>query len=184
VGFTARVGSIPTSGTTRLARSAGSLVASPTPGTASGALSERSESKGRQPLVSMSERIDSGERASDDRRRRLHRRGQREHEPRPLRVDVQAGPSGVLLDLNYLGALMELPTPNEVNSELAFDVCWEDNRVRLHGRVLRSTPCYDRQSRITWGEPASYRTAVEFFEGASPRSTALRGLVRRLKNGA
>jgi hypothetical protein len=129
----------------------------------------------------MSEQSDSGGRVSDDGRRRLHPRGQGEHEPRPLRVDVHAGPSGVLLDLSNLGALMELPTPNDVNSELAFDVCWEDSRVRLHGRVLRSTPCYDRQSRVTWGEPASYRVAVEFFGGASPRSTALQDLVRRLK---
>jgi hypothetical protein len=84
-----------------------------------------------------------------------------------LRVEVTQTVVGTLVDLNEFGALIDLPAPFEPDSRLSFDVFWEGSPIRLHGRVVRSTPSYERDSRLTWGEPSGYHVAVEFFDTAT-----------------
>jgi hypothetical protein len=102
----------------------------------------------------------------------------------PLRVVLETGPSGTLVDLNEFGARLEMTAPQEVNSRLSFDLYWEGVTVRLQGRVVRSTPHFDDEARLTWGEPASYHVALEFFDLASECAITLHDVVFRLSRGA
>jgi hypothetical protein len=101
----------------------------------------------------------------------------------PLRVVLETGTSGTLVDLNEFGARLELPASQDVNSRLAFDLHWEGVTVRLQGRVVRSTPYFDDEARLTWGEPASYHVALEFFDLASECAITLHDVVFRLSRG-
>jgi hypothetical protein len=98
--------------------------------------------------------------------------------PGPLRVDIDSGRSGTLVDLSEYGALLDLPAPKEVNSQLSFDLHWDGHPVRLHGRVVRSHPCYEGGSRVVWMEPASYHVAVEFFDLEAQCTVTLRDVLR------
>jgi hypothetical protein len=98
----------------------------------------------------------------------------------PLRVQLDAGPAGTLIDLNEFGALLELPAPHDVTSHVTFDLYWEGVPVRLHGRVVRTTPCFDSDARVAWGEPASYHVAVEFFDLADQCAITLHDVVLKL----
>jgi hypothetical protein len=98
----------------------------------------------------------------------------------PQRVQLEAGPTGTLIDLNEFGALLELPAPHDVDSHLTFDLFWEGVPVRLHGRVVRTTPCFDSDARVAWGEPASYHVAVEFFDLADQCAITLHDVVLKL----
>jgi hypothetical protein len=104
--------------------------------------------------------------------------------PGPLRVDLQSGGTGTLVDLSEFGALLDLPTPNDVDSHVSFDLHWENVPVRLHGRVVRSTPRYEGPWRIAWTEPASYHVAVEFFDLAAQCATTLRDLLQKASQGS
>ena len=84
-----------------------------------------------------------------------------------------------MIDLNEFGALLDLPAPQAVGAQVAFDLEWNDSPIRLHGRVVRSNPRYDGESRVTWLEPVSYRVAVEFFDLAAQATTTLRELLRK-----
>jgi hypothetical protein len=99
--------------------------------------------------------------------------------PGPLRVDVQSGPSGTLIDLSEYGALLELPAPKPVGSALAFDLHWDGVPVRIQGRVVRSTPRYEGSWRVEWMEPVNFHVAVEFFDLAAQCTTTLRELLRK-----
>ena len=95
-------------------------------------------------------------------------------------VRLETGPEGTLIDLNEFGALLELTSPEAVDSRLTFDLFWEGVPVRLHGRVVRTTPCFDADARIAWGEPASYHVAVEFFDIAHQCAITLHDVVLKL----
>ena len=99
--------------------------------------------------------------------------------PGPLRVDLPSGDYGTLVDLSEFGALLELPTPNAVDSHLHFDLQSEHGAVSLQGRVVRSTPHYETSFRVTWTEPTSYHVAVEFFDLGSQCAMTLKDLLKR-----
>lgn len=103
--------------------------------------------------------------------------------PGPLRVDIEAGDSGTLVDLSEFGALLDLPTPGVVSSVLTFDLHWDGIPVRLHGRVVRSTPNYDGPSRVAWMEPASHHVAVEFFDLAAQCAITLQDVLQKARQG-
>lgn len=103
--------------------------------------------------------------------------------PGPLRVDIEAGSSGTVVDLSEFGALLDLPAPGEVNTQLAFDLHWDGIPVRLHGRVVRSTPNYDGASRVAWLEPASYHVAVEFFDLVGQCAITLQDVLQKARQG-
>lgn len=98
----------------------------------------------------------------------------------PLPIDVVGGPRGTLVDINEFGARMELPVPMDVSARLTFDLYWKGVPIRLHGRVVRSAPCWDRDSRVTWGEPTSYQVGVEFFDVAAQCAVTLLEAVKTL----
>ena len=102
----------------------------------------------------------------------------------PLRVVLASGPSGTLVDLNEFGARLELSVEQEVNTRVSFDLYWEGVPVRLQGRVVRSTPVFDATARLTWGEPASYYVALEFFDLASECAITLHDVVWKLSRGS
>jgi hypothetical protein len=107
----------------------------------------------------------------------LRRRAERVR-PGPLVVDLPDGPAGTLVDISELGALLELPAPNPPNSLMSFQVHFAHGVVRLHGRVVRCSPRYDRLSRVSWSDAASYHVAVEFVDLASQSTSNLRDLLR------
>ena len=94
-------------------------------------------------------------------------------------MDVQGKESGTLVDISELGALLELVSPQRVDSHIPFDLHWDAGPVRLHGRVVRSTPRYEGPERVTWMEPTSYHVAVEFFDVEAQSVTTLRDLLRK-----
>ena len=98
----------------------------------------------------------------------------------PLPLDVVGGPRGTLVDINEFGACIELPAPMDVARRLTFDLFWKGLPIRLHGRVVRSTAYWDRDRRVTWGEPASYHVAVEFFDVAAQCAVTLLDAVKTL----
>lgn len=98
----------------------------------------------------------------------------------PLPIEVVDGPQGTLVDINEFGARMELPTPMDAASSVTFDLYWKGVPIRLQGRVVRSAPCWDRDRRVTWGEPASYHVAVEFFDMAAQCAVTLLEAVKTL----
>jgi hypothetical protein len=102
----------------------------------------------------------------------------------PLRVVLDTGAVGTLVDLNEFGARIELPAPQEVNSRMAFDLHWEGVTVRLQGRVVRSMPYFDEEARLTWGEPASYHVALEFFDLAAECAITLHDVVWKLSRAS
>ena len=106
--------------------------------------------------------------------------------PGPLKVDVHAGPSGTLLDLSELGALLDLPAPHDVDSCASFDLHSDDGVVSLHGRIVRCTPRYDRLWRVAWvdPEPVSYHVAVEFFDAAEQSATTLLGILAKASHSS
>jgi hypothetical protein len=93
-------------------------------------------------------------------------------------VNLPDGPAGTLVDISELGALLDLPAPNEPNSLVAFQVHFAHGIVSLHGRVVRCSPRYDRLSRVSWADAASYHVAVEFVDLASHSASTLRDLLR------
>ena len=101
----------------------------------------------------------------------------------PLPVALETGASGTLVDLNEFGACIELPAPQDVNSRVSFELKWEGVTVRLQGRVVRSTPYFDEEARLTWGEPASYHVALEFFDLAAECAIKLHDVVWKLSRG-
>ena len=99
--------------------------------------------------------------------------------PGPLRVDIQAGPSGTLVDLSEYGALLELPEPQAVGGSISFDLHWDGTPILMHGRIVRSSPRYEGSWRVEWMEPVSHQVAVEFFDLAAQCTTTLRELLRK-----
>jgi hypothetical protein len=114
----------------------------------------------------------------------LERRRAKRLKSGPLRVVLETGPTGTLVDLNEFGARLDLPAPQDVNSRLTFDLHWEGVTVRLQGRVVRSTPHFDDEARLTWGEPASYHVALEFFDLAAECAITLHDVVFGLSRGS
>jgi hypothetical protein len=106
------------------------------------------------------------------------RRGRRVR-PGPLRVELESGSSGTLIDLSESGALLELPAPERVGSRISFDLHWDATPVAMLGRVVRSTPRYEGSWRVEWMEPIHYHVAVEFFDLAAQCTTTLRELLRK-----
>ena len=106
------------------------------------------------------------------------RRGQRLR-PGPLRVELQSGATGTLIDLSESGALLELPSPERVGSRISFDLHWDGTPVPMHGRVVRSTPRYEGSWRVEWREPIHHHVAVEFFDLAAQCTTTLREVLRK-----
>jgi hypothetical protein len=102
----------------------------------------------------------------------------------PLRVVIESGTSGTLVDLNEFGARLELPLTQEINTPMSFDLYWEGVPVRLQGRVVRSTPLFDANARLTWGEPASYHVALEFFDLAAECAITLHDVVWKLSRAS
>jgi hypothetical protein len=96
-----------------------------------------------------------------------------------LRVDIQAGPSGTLVDLSEYGALLELPEPQAVGGSISFDLHWDGTPILMHGRIVRSSPRYEGSWRVEWMEPVSHQVAVEFFDLAAQCTTTLRELLRK-----
>ena len=77
--------------------------------------------------------------------------------------------------------MVDIPTPQRIDSFLEFDLFWDGLPAKLQGRVVRSTPIYDGE-RLAWMEPTSYHVAVEFDLEA--RSTVrLYDFVQRAKQG-
>ena len=101
----------------------------------------------------------------------------------PLPVVLETGASGTLVDLNEIGACIELPAPQDVHGRVSIDLNWEGVTVRLQGRVVRSTPYFDEVARLTWGEPASYHVALEFFDLAAECAITLHDVVWQLSRG-
>ena len=99
--------------------------------------------------------------------------------PGPLRVDIQSGPSGTLIDLSEFGALLELPAPQTVGGSISFDLHWDGTPILMHGRVVRSTPRYEGSWRVEWMEPDNHHVAVEFFYLAAQCTTTLREILRK-----
>jgi hypothetical protein len=101
--------------------------------------------------------------------------------PGPLRVDVGEGRSGTLIDLSELGALLDLPVPQEVDSYASFDLHADEGMVTLHGRVVRCTARYETPWRVAWEdpEPATYHVAVEFFDIVAHSATTLREILSK-----
>jgi hypothetical protein len=118
-----------------------------------------------------------------DQEKSAQRRGKRVR-PGPLRVDIPPGRSGTVVDLSESGALLELPAPADVNSHLSLDLHWEGIPVRLQGRVVRSTPCYEGASRVAWVDPAGYHVAVEFFDLAAQCAMTLREVLQKAGEAA
>ena len=63
-------------------------------------------------------------------------------------VRLETGPEGTLIDLNEFGALLELTSPEAVDSRLTFDLFWEGVPVRLHGRGGGGEGCGGEEGRI------------------------------------
>jgi len=109
-----------------------------------------------------------------------HRRAERLR-PGPLRVEMESGAHGTLVDLSELGALLDLPTSGNIGSHVAFDLHWEGTPVRLQGRVVRSTPI-EEGDRVAWAEPTSYHVAIEFDLEARD-TLRLQDVLRRARQG-
>ena len=97
--------------------------------------------------------------------------------PGPLPVDLDPGPTGTLLNLSEYGALLDLPLAGVLHTQISFDLRLETGPVRLHGRIVRSTPHYDPMWRIEWLAPVSYHVAVEFIDLTSQSVTTLQQLL-------
>jgi hypothetical protein len=97
--------------------------------------------------------------------------------PGALRVDLDSGRTGTLLNLSEYGALLDLPLAGSLQTQLSFDLRLETGPVRLHGRVVRSTPHYDPMWRIEWLAPVSYHVAIEFIDLTSQCVTTLQQLL-------
>ena len=111
------------------------------------------------------------------------RRGERLR-PGPLRVQLESGQSGTLLDLSESGALLDLPAPEPVDSQISFELHCEGGPVKLEARVVRATPRYEGSWRVEWKEPASYHVGVELFDLAAQCATTLRALLRNASEGS
>ena len=98
-----------------------------------------------------------------------------------LRVDVQSGPTGTLVDLSEGGTLLDLPLPQEVDGAIALDVHFDGTLLSLRGRVVRSIPRYPRQRRAMWIRPAGYYVAVEFIDLAPESATALQDILQKAR---
>ena len=67
------------------------------------------------------------------------RRAARVH-PGPLRVRLLGRWEGVLINISQVGALVQLPIPQPVDTPITLDVEFEGATLQLAGRVVRSNP--------------------------------------------
>jgi hypothetical protein len=96
-------------------------------------------------------------------------------EPGPLRVRHGAW-EGILVNISELGALVQLPVPEAVNTRVTFDVEWDDVRLQLSGRVVRSNPSFPQTAAAPLAR-TDYYIAIEFSRLATECSATLQGMV-------
>jgi hypothetical protein len=95
--------------------------------------------------------------------------------PGPLRVQMDTGASGTLVDLI-------LPAACDVGRVVSFTLRLADGDVRLHGRVVRCSPSYEEAWRMEWVEPSSYKVAIDFFDLDAQCLTTLQELFLKARN--
>lgn len=107
---------------------------------------------------------------------RVPRRAQRVA-PGPLRVTLEPGGVGTLVNLSELGALVEVAASAKPKTEVMLLVDCHAQVLRLPARVVRSTPHFAAGGRLEWVEATTHRVALEF--NIKTRSdTPLRSLIQ------
>jgi hypothetical protein len=101
---------------------------------------------------------------TDAARSGAERRRAERTEPGPLRVRLLGRWEGVLINISTLGALVQLPIPQPVNSHITLDVEFESSTLQIAGRVVRSNPFPLGGRPAAPLAPTDYYVAVEFEE--------------------
>jgi len=104
---------------------------------------------------------------------REERRGAPRAQPGPLRVRVPRGGDGILVNVSESGALMQVSTPQQVDTDIDVSLDWDGVSVYLKGRVVRCSSIAQRDVAVPL-----YYLAVRFGELAPEATAALTVLVR------
>ena len=58
----------------------------------------------------------------------------------PLRVRLHGRWEGVLINISALGALVQLPIPQPIDTDITLEVEFDHATLQMSGRVIRSNP--------------------------------------------